>query len=391
MATIRKRGDSYQIRVSCGYTTDGKQVEQSLTWKPDKNMTQKQIEKELNRQAVIFEEACMNGYMTSAVKFSTFSDKWLDEYAKPNYKKTTLYKLEHVRQRIDEEIGHKRLDKITTRDIQALIKTLTNGNEVKGYKPMCNKTVRNYISYVSSVFEYAIYLNMISRNPCSKPRIPKDKLKKRDIYSLDEAQHFIDILTQKAPLTYQCYFILALFGGFRRGEISGLTWDNIDFDNGIITIEKALYYTKSDGIVLDTPKTETSNRALRLEPIVFDYLKCLQLFYGQEAVRLGTKWGSNNFVFKNETGGVLSPLSPNSWLHKFCKREKLRYVNIHSFRHLNASLLIDSGASVKTVQGLLGHALPSTTINIYAQAFAKSQAKASSVVATNFNLLQPAI
>lgn len=59
MATIRKRGNSYQIRVSCGYDIKGNQVEQSMTWKPEPGMTEKQIEKELNRQAVLFEEACL--------------------------------------------------------------------------------------------------------------------------------------------------------------------------------------------------------------------------------------------------------------------------------------------------------------------------------------------
>lgn len=387
MATIRKRGGSYQIRVSCGYDTNGNQIEQSMTWKPDKKMTPKQLEKELNRQAVMFEEACANGYVTSAVKFSVFSEQWFEDYAKPKYKKTTLYKTEHVIKRINEEIGHKRLDKITPRDIQALIKSLTKGDEAKGYKPMAPKTVKNYISYVSTVFEYAIRLDMMSRNPCSRANIPVGKAKERDIYTIEEAQHFIDTLIQKASLVYQCYFILAIYSGFRRGELSGLTWDNIDFENHVITIDKALYYTKAEGTVIDTPKTETSQRTLKLPEVIFDYLKRLQDFYADEAVRLGTKWDDNNFVFKNQTGKVLSPLSPNSWLHKFCARENLRYVNIHSFRHLNASLLIDSGASAKTVQTCMGHSMASTTLNIYAHAFKRSQAIASAAVAENFNLL----
>ena len=64
MATIQKRGDSYSIRVSCGYDSKGKQVIQSMTWKPEPKMTAKQIEKELNRQAVMFEEACNKGYQS---------------------------------------------------------------------------------------------------------------------------------------------------------------------------------------------------------------------------------------------------------------------------------------------------------------------------------------
>lgn len=66
MATIQKRGNSYTIRVSCGYDVNGIHKEQSMTWKPDEGMSQRQIEKELNRQAVMFEEAVNHGYKASA-------------------------------------------------------------------------------------------------------------------------------------------------------------------------------------------------------------------------------------------------------------------------------------------------------------------------------------
>ena len=68
MANIRKRGNTYQIRVSCGYDVRGVQQFQSKTWKPDEGMTPKQIEKELNRQAILFEEECKKGQVTASVK-----------------------------------------------------------------------------------------------------------------------------------------------------------------------------------------------------------------------------------------------------------------------------------------------------------------------------------
>ena len=64
MATIRKRGNSYQIRVSVGYDTKGNHKEQAMTWKPAEGMTERQIEKELQRQAVLFEEKCSRGFRT---------------------------------------------------------------------------------------------------------------------------------------------------------------------------------------------------------------------------------------------------------------------------------------------------------------------------------------
>ena len=100
MANIRKRGNTYQIRVSCGYDIRGVQQFQSRTWKPDEGMTPKQIEKELNRQAVMFEEACNKGYQCKAIKFETFAEEWVEEYAKPNLRNTTYERMLQLRGRI---------------------------------------------------------------------------------------------------------------------------------------------------------------------------------------------------------------------------------------------------------------------------------------------------
>ena len=82
MANIQKRGDTYRIRVSCGYDVEGKQITRSMTYKPEPGMTKKQIEKELERQAILFEEKCQSGlYLDSSIKFAAFSEKWFSDYA----------------------------------------------------------------------------------------------------------------------------------------------------------------------------------------------------------------------------------------------------------------------------------------------------------------------
>ncbi|MCH5210179.1 MAG: site-specific integrase [Oscillospiraceae bacterium] len=193
-------------------------------------------------------------------------------------------------------------------------------------------------------------------------------------------------LARYAGLRLEECFRLAILSGFRCGELCGLTLDNIDFENQVITIEKALYHITRQGDILETPKTANSNRSLRLSDEIFKLLRKLQEFYEGESARLGTKWNETDFVFKRADGNVISPTSPNEWLHKFCEQEGLKYVVPHSFRHLNASILINSGASVKTVQACLGHSVASTTLDIYARAFSKSQAMASQAVANSFKL-----
>ena len=88
MASIQKRNNSYRIKVSCGYGADGKQIQKFMTWKPDPSLTPKQIEKELQRQAVLFEESCKLGQATgSAVKFEPFAKQWYRECAEINLKR----------------------------------------------------------------------------------------------------------------------------------------------------------------------------------------------------------------------------------------------------------------------------------------------------------------
>lgn len=93
MATIRKRGGTYQIRVSLGYDKNGNHKEQAMTWRPDEGMSERQIQKELNRQAVMFEEACMHGYKAKAVKFEELAEEWFEEYAKLNLRSTTYERM----------------------------------------------------------------------------------------------------------------------------------------------------------------------------------------------------------------------------------------------------------------------------------------------------------
>lgn len=139
LANIIKRGNSYMFRVSCGYDTNGKQIVRQKTWTPDKNMTPKQIEKEVNRQAVLFEEECKNGYQSKAIKLEAFAEEWFDEYAKPNLRNTTYERLLQLRKRIYDAIGHLRMDKITPRQIQFFVNSLSKeGGKRAHWKAACS-------------------------------------------------------------------------------------------------------------------------------------------------------------------------------------------------------------------------------------------------------------
>lgn len=381
MATIQKRNGSYSIRVSCGYDTKGKQIIQSMTWKPDEGMTPRQIEKELKRQSVLFEEACMKGFQSKAVKFETFCEEWFEDYAKTNLRNTTYERLLQLRGRIYPVIGHMRMDKITPRQIQAFVNSLSKegANERTG-KPLAPKTIRHNLSLISDVFSYAVKMGVVAENPCSKVTIPKGEVKEKQIYTPAEVEKFLTLLNDE-PLKYRTFFYLMIYSGFRRGEMLGLEWKDVDFENNIISVRRTSNYTAKKGVYTDTTKTKRSQRTLKFPQFIMDMLKEYKEQQDAEALRLGDRWVETDRLYVKWDGRPMQNGTPYFWLGEFCEKHDLPFYGLHSFRHLFCSLLVNQGVDIVTVSGALGHSCVSTTSNVYCHMFQEAQAKVSDAVA----------
>ena len=385
MAQIVKRKNGYLIRVSCGYDTTGKQVTQSMTYKPAPNMTEKQIQKELNKKTVEFEQACQGKQVVNTVKFETFCEQWFEEYANIKLKERTLERYRQLRERTYKAIGHLRIDKITARHIQNFVNSLQkDGVNMHTGGKLSPKTIKHYVSFISSIFDYAIKMQMLSDNPCKYVTLPNIKQAERDCYTLEEAQHFLDLL-QNEPLKYQAFFVLAIYGGFRRGEILGLEWKDINFETGVVSINRTALYSSGKGHYTDTPKTKGSIRSLKLPQNVMFILKQHQNKQFSQRLKIGDQWNETDRLFTTWNGKQMDGATPYNWLKKFCQRNNMRFCNLHSFRHLNASLLINSGIDIRTVSACLGHSQTSTTLNIYAHTFEQAKANAMETVANAIN------
>ncbi len=388
MATIRKRGDSYQIRVSVGYDTKGKHKEQSITWKPDEGMTERQIQKELNRQAVMLEEACMHGYKAKAVKFQELAEEWFEEYARLNLRSTTYERMKQLTHRVYPAIGHLRIDKISTRQLQGFVNSLAKeGANEKTGKPLAPKTIRHNLSFISDVFSYAVKMGIVSDNPCSKVTIPKGEVKEKQIYSQEELELLLNKL-QGEPTKYRAFFYLIAYSGLRRSEMLGLEWKDIDFENDIISIKRTSNQTAARGIYTDTTKTKRSQRTLKISPYIMDILKELKAEQDEEALKLGDYWVDTDRLFAKDNGEPQHPNTTYTWLKRFCERNALPFHGLHSFRHFAASALISAGLDVTTVSGALGHCNSGTTLNIYSHQFQTAQARVSEAMDGAFGFLQ---
>lgn len=223
-------------------------------------------------------------------------------------------------------------------------------------------------------------MSMLQHNPAQNVTLPHAEQKEKECYSLKEAQTFLESL-EGAPVKYRAFFVLAIYGGFRRGEILGLEWPDLDFENCVVSIRRTSQYLKERGVFTDTTKTVQSQRSLKLPAEVFNVLKQHRTDQALARLQLGDQWHDSQRLFVNAFGEPMHPNTPYSWLKDFCKETGQRFLGVHQFRHLNASLLINSGADVRTVSASLGHSQVTTTLNIYAHTFAEAQARAGEAVA----------
>ena len=376
MATIRRRPNgTYEIKVSCGYGVDGKQRNQYKSYKPEPGMTKRQIEKEMQRQAILFEEDCKRGQITAAVKFETFAEQWFEEYAKVNLRPTSYARMKQLTKRVYPAIGHKRLDKITARDIQKFITDmLTNGRNLNNGKPLSRKTAVHHLSFISDVFSYAVRMGMLCDNPCRRVFVPKQEQEEKQIYTIEQVKILYENLKSE-PMKYQAYLLLSIYSGYRRSEMLGLEWKDIDFEHDLIHVRRTSQYTSEKGIYTDTTKTRKSKRVSKMPASIMNLLRQFKADQNEEARRLGTKWEDYDRLFTKWNGAPMNPQTPFEWLKGYCERIGIPFRNIHSLRHLHASLLIFEGVDVVAVSEDMGHSVVGTTFNLYSHMFQEAKAR----------------
>ena len=225
-------------------------------------------------------------------------------------------------------------------------------------------------------------MGMLCDNPCRVVSLPKGEAKEKEIYTIDEIATVFELLDgDDVPVKFRVFFKLAVYSGFRRGELLGLEWKDVDWDNNLISVRRTSNYTADKGIYTDTTKTKKSQRTSKFPDYVMDMLRTLKREQEIEAERLGNKWHDTDRLFVKWDGQPMHNNTPYFWFKEFCGKHELRFCDIHSMRHLHASLLINAGVDMVAVSGDMGHSCVSTTSNIYCHMFQEAQAKNSNVIA----------
>ncbi len=391
MATARKKGRGYEIRVSCGIDINGKKLGKSKTWVPDKSMTPRQIEKELERQKVLFEEEVKSGICPdNKIRFVDFSKRWMDEYAKDKLAIKTFTRYEIYLRRINKGIGHLKLKDITPLQLNAFYRSLEadgvnqkkkydkDGNLINGGR-LAPKTILDHHRVISKILSTAVKWGLLEKNVAERADPPKVPHREIRYLNEEEVRQMITMLDNE-PIQYRTMITLLVYTGIRRGELCGLEWKDIDFQNQVMHVCRSAQYIGNKTMITKEPKTKSGIRHFSLSTTACIMLRKYRQWQIEQRFKAGDQWCECDRLFTSWNGQPIHPDTITNWFAKFIKRSELPYVTLHSLRHTNATLMIAEGTDVCTVSRRLGHANTATTLNIYAHALKSKDREAANTI-----------
>ena len=391
MANIQERRNkdgqliSYSIRVHRGRDADGKQLKPYTdTFEVKPTWTEKSARKKAEAYAAQFEAECKSGLRTdSRIKFSEYCDYAIDLKVERGLKHTTEVRYRELTRRIYPSIGHIKLPDIRADHLNKLYSDLGKDGISRNGGRLSTKTILEHHRLIHTVLEMAVKEGLIPFNPADRVTLPKVTKKAIESFQPDEIEAIRDAL-ETEPLKWKTLTHLMLITGARRGEILGLKWSKVDFENSRVYIDNNIQYTPDRGVYEDTPKTKQSLRYISLPSETMELLREYKAWQTREIIRLGAYYSRRDFVFSQDDGSPMHPDSVTDWMKKFSKRHDLPHINPHKFRHTMASMLYYNGMDSVSISKRLGHAQVSTTADLYAHVIEEADRKNADILANVF-------
>ena len=272
--------------------------------------------------------------------FREFAEEWYSTY-KTGLKQTSLkdyrYQLDHL---LYPVFGDMTLQSITVGTVQ---------NFLNDHCHVAQSTIRKSLLVLDQLFKLALKQHLVVDNPIDTKILKVNSVppQKRESLSPEEYADILNHLDDIANIQDRRMLALMLLTGMRRGEVLGLQWSDIDFDQRLIHIRRNVTFP-DNAPVIGTPKTENGERIIPLDARLGKYLSPVE---------------TSGYVV-----GGKSPISKSSFTKSW--RRIISAIDVHNatphvFRHTYATALNNAGVPMKTIQMIMGHADITTTMNIY--------------------------
>jgi integrase len=260
-----------------------------------------------------------------------------------------------IQKHILPALGHILLRQLNEQHIQALYaQKLNEGKSAK--------TIHHIHGVLHKALSQAVMWRLVSRNVCDGVTLPRLSRYEYQTLTAEQAQKLLEVAKGHR---LEVLLTLALTTGMRQGELLGLHWQDIDFDQGTLQVRRSVSRVRGQGYKELEPKTPGSRRMLTLPQFVLDMLK--QHCANQDGVRqkAGNRWQEHDLVFCNKYGSFLRPDRVRKQFQQLLVDAGLPYMRFHDLRHSAATIFMKMGVPPKVVQEILGHSNINITLGIY--------------------------
>lgn len=316
--------------------------------------------KDAERQYKAFEHECTQTMTAETVE--DLLDAYIDMQRIKGLKETTLAGYESYAKRLKLSFKGVKAKDLTTYQIERFIASAVKGEPQKGYpKKASPKTIKGYVSLLSSAYKTAVRSGLLAVNPCDSVTLPKQKKPDIVVLTKEEVPAFVAALDHTTP-DLRVVYELALFCGLRRSEIMGLMNNDVNVLWHTIKVTRTRHRINCEDVIQDT-KTERSRRIVSVPEFVMDDIVDLMALHEKDP------YINNPFLIQYAS----EPMRPDyakRQIKEFTKANGLPDVTLHGLRHTFATMLNASGEfDLAEISAALGHSSIGTTINIYTHLF----------------------
>jgi integrase len=279
--------------------------------------------------------------------------EWLEQ-VRPTIRRRTHDSYALNVRRLDPHIGKVRLDALSAADIRKAYAALENS--------LSARSIEQAHTVLHTALRQAVLDGVLDKNPSDAVSSPRPE--RREMKTLTPGQ-VQSLMTSTANDRLHALWALLVTTGLRSGEAVGLKWEDVDLDEGSLTVRRSIQRQVGIGLVEVPPKTKRSSRRVHLADGTVRKLREHRIRQKAEFLSSGRPWNDHCFVFVNGVGGMLD--TGNVWesFQRRLRRAGLPIVRVHDLRHTAASYLLGQGENIKVVQEMLGHSTVTTTIDIY--------------------------
>jgi integrase len=333
--------------------------------------TKKEAEKFLNEQL----NSINNGtyFEPKDVTLSEYLDYWIDNYAKLNLAARTLEHYNYIiTQHLKPTLGNIKISKLQPFQLQEYYAQKLESGKLEG-GGLSTQSVKHHHRLISKVLKDAVKWQFIIRNIAEAVSPPKTKKVEIKTWDNEQVKAFLEA-AKNSP--YHPIFLTTIYTGMRRGEVLGLRWQDIDFENYILYVRQTLQEVKKVGLIFKEPKSGKSRSITITQSLIQEFKKVYKQHL-ENKLLFGSEYNDLDLIFAQKNGKPIQPTEMHRNYRRIIQSSGLPYIRFHDLRHTHATLMLQQGIHPKVVSERLGHSTIGITMDTYTHVLPNMQKEAA--------------